>query len=290
MPAVVRHDLWKETGTVKTSSDFHLVLVWSENEGPNEKDAKLTHPSLLIEALAKEYGSRGAGKMRSSQIVESLDDLRPWLGIWRPETPVLYVKAAFKTDIATASWAASLSALEMNRRKGVALKAASAVAILPLANETNDLTAPGRIREELAGAFKSSGVKLLSLEEIDEKLRLNGYTDGGQLGSAIPRDLGGILRAEFLVMGNVEEFHQLPVEEVKAELKLIYAATGETVYAKTFHVVPRQEVSNAGSTAFKALDKAAGMLFKRAAGTVLKEECRSLTARFARAWPSFSSK
>jgi len=54
--------------------------------------------------------------------------------------------------------------------------------------------------------LSSVGYNTIPLDEIDEKLREMGITDGGQLPAATPKELGEKLNVDGLIYGDVIEF------------------------------------------------------------------------------------
>ncbi len=168
------------------------------------------------------------------------------------------------------------------------LKSSGTLAILLLDNETNDLDAPVKIRKNLMDRAQNLGMKALPLDEIDEKLKMMGLTDGGQFRSTTPQKLGKELKADYLVMGSVEEFKSIPGKDVKAALKLVYAPSGETLYEKTLQV--QEEEKNLLNSFFdKALAKAAEVITEKVSGKTLDEESEMLARRYMQAWPHFTS-
>ncbi len=168
------------------------------------------------------------------------------------------------------------------------LKTSATLAILPLENETNDLDAPVKLRKHLAEQAQKLGLNLIALDAIDEKLKKAGFTDAGQFRSTTVQKLGKNVGADYLLMGNVEEFRALPSKEVKAVLKLVYAPDGQTAYEKTLRVV-EEDKNVLNSLLEKALAKAADMVAEKAMGKTLDEESGMLARRFIQSWPHFKN-
>ena len=55
------------------------------------------------------------------------------------------------------------------------------IAVLPMANETTDLDGPPFVRQLIFNRLKARGYQVVPLEEVDAKLKAQGFTDGGQL-------------------------------------------------------------------------------------------------------------
>ena len=164
-------------------------------------------------------------------------------------------------------------------------KPGSPVAVLLLENMTNDLDAPSSVRNSIVVALKGLGASLVPIHEIDERLDKAGFTDGGQFRASTLKELGKIAGADFLVMGEVDEYRILPREEVKASLRVVHAPSGTILFAKTFQDVAPPELSNdIGSTAW-LLRGAGRLLLKKATRTALKEESDAVGRRFASSFP-----
>ena len=105
------------------------------------------------------------------------------------------------------------------------------VAVLPFLNQSTDLTGPVMLRKMLQQKLSQSGWNLVSLEEVDEKLKELGVTDAGQLKVYSQAELGSRLGAESLLYGELEEFSSQNVgvyskREVRLGLKLFQAKDG----------------------------------------------------------------
>jgi len=109
------------------------------------------------------------------------------------------------------------------------------VAVLPLSNETNDLDGPIYVRKLIQDGLTARGVQLVPLDGIDQKLRDNGFTEGGQLGAAQPVDLGQWLEADTLFYTNLVEFGYINIgfywqRKVKVVSRMVDAKTGERLW------------------------------------------------------------
>lgn len=109
------------------------------------------------------------------------------------------------------------------------------VAVLPMANETNDLDGPVFVRKLIQEALAARGLALVPLDQIDAILKDNGFTDGGQLRAAAPADLGKWLSADTLLYTSLVEFNYINVGfywQRKVELvgRLVRAETGERLW------------------------------------------------------------
>lgn len=110
------------------------------------------------------------------------------------------------------------------------------LAVLPLRNETLSLDGPDVVRYWLDQRLaEKKGYPTLPLERVDEALRSLGVTDGGQLGSVEPRDLGAALGVRALVYGDLLDFDYrttglLNVRKVRVRVRMVDAATGERLW------------------------------------------------------------
>ena len=152
------------------------------------------------------------------------------------------------------------------------------LAVLPFTNETNDIEAPGLVRKVLMEVLPQHGYAPLDMDKVDSVLKERfGITDGGQLGSASPENLGKALAADGLLYGNVLSFQDLPLgyvrkKTVKIYLKILDPKTGTLLWADQkgwtnpeFHINP-DEARRAVATQVFDRQK------RRINGTFLREE------------------
>lgn len=109
------------------------------------------------------------------------------------------------------------------------------VAVLLFDNSSTDVSADAVMRKLAADNFRKRGYLPLPLEEVEEKLRGLGISDGGQLPSVKPEEIGKALGTDLLCYGHVEDFTFQNLgfvirKSVKLEVKLVSASSGETVY------------------------------------------------------------
>jgi hypothetical protein len=109
------------------------------------------------------------------------------------------------------------------------------IAVLPMANETNDLDGPRYVRKALFDYLAQSGYTLVPLAEIDEKLKAQGFTDGGQLGAATPQKIGEWVGADGLFYSTLEDFNYILLgyytqRTVKIKGGLVSAASGKKLW------------------------------------------------------------
>jgi hypothetical protein len=82
-------------------------------------------------------------------------------------------------------------------------------ALLPFSDETTSVDGPPLARQLVFAQLKEAGYSLLPLEDIDERLRRRGYSDGGQLGAAKPADLASWLGAGRLLYGDITDYGEI---------------------------------------------------------------------------------
>ncbi len=109
------------------------------------------------------------------------------------------------------------------------------VALLPFENYSNDVSAPGLLREEISKLFARRGYAPQGTAETDEKRRAMGVTDGGQLPAVKPEDIGRALGVDLLCYGSLEDFTFQNLgfvvrKSVRLRLKIVSAGTGETLF------------------------------------------------------------
>lgn len=109
------------------------------------------------------------------------------------------------------------------------------VAVLPFDNESTNISADEIMRKLAGKEFGKRGYAPLPDEEVDEKLHGLGISDGGQLPGVKPEAIGKALGVDLLCYGDVEDFTFQNLgfvvrKNVKLKVKLLSAATGETLY------------------------------------------------------------
>jgi hypothetical protein len=113
--------------------------------------------------------------------------------------------------------------------------AGTAIAVLPFANTTADMDAPGVVRKAFIEGIQTRGINMVPIEVTDEKLRENGITQGGQLEGVDPQTLKELLGVDYAFYGNVETFSSKNImvyvsRWVKAGFKLVYTPRGELLW------------------------------------------------------------
>lgn len=94
-------------------------------------------------------------------------------------------------------------------------------AVLPLDNETNSLDGAVLVRRAAQDYLQKGGYAVMPLEDVDQKLRALGYTDGGQLRHADLTRLAEALKADLLFSGVLQSFDRTPVSrKISGEMHL----------------------------------------------------------------------
>jgi len=83
---------------------------------------------------------------------------------------------------------------------------AEQMAVLPFANDSNNMGAPDRARRLIFRGLARWGYPVLPLEETDRRMREIGLSDGGQLRAFTPAKLAQAAGANRILTGTVREF------------------------------------------------------------------------------------
>ena len=109
------------------------------------------------------------------------------------------------------------------------------IALMPLANDSNDLDASGFVRGVIFQAMQGLGFQMIPLAEIDQKLNEQGFTDGGQLNATTPQKLGEWTGADTVLFATVEDFNYITLgfywqRKVTVSGRLMDPKTGERLW------------------------------------------------------------
>jgi len=109
------------------------------------------------------------------------------------------------------------------------------IAVLPMANQSNDLDGPVYLRQLIQERLAARGYEVLSMAQIDAQLKIQGFTDGGQLGATTPQKIGEWIGADSLFYSTIENFDYINVgfysqRRVKIVGKLVSAKTGRRLW------------------------------------------------------------
>ncbi|MBI5245135.1 MAG: DUF799 family lipoprotein [Elusimicrobia bacterium] len=117
----------------------------------------------------------------------------------------------------------------------LAARAPVEVAVLPFGNEAVNLLGPQMLRKMVAERLEGLGYRPRPLDEVDEKLKGIGVSDGGQLPAYKPVEVGKALGVDGLFYGTVERFSNQNVgfyrqRVVVLKLRLVHAPSGERLW------------------------------------------------------------
>jgi len=108
---------------------------------------------------------------------------------------------------------------------------AGKVALLPLDNESNDLDGPPFVRNLIFQGLAARGFQVLPLEPLDAALKLQGFTDGGQLRAVTPAKIGEWTGCDTILFSTLVNFDYINVgfyaqRRVTIFSRLVDAKTG----------------------------------------------------------------
>ncbi len=170
--------------------------------------------------------------------------------------------------------------------------AEASVVVLPFENQTTNLIGPGMLRKMVFERFSEKGYHTVSMEEIDEKLKKIGVTDGGQL-SYISQ---GVLKETFgnrlACFGTVEYFtfqnlgfivRKKVVLKIKVvslvDDKVVFEATGKGSDTKFFLSKDEAKEAFVKQMALKLLDNMFKSPLKREARAALRRIFKKIPRR-----------
>ncbi|MFH0807203.1 MAG: GNA1162 family protein [Elusimicrobiota bacterium] len=108
------------------------------------------------------------------------------------------------------------------------------VAILPMDNQTTNMDGPRLVREKFYRRMQEKyGYITQPIEETDALLKEMGITDGGQLNSVKPQDVGKKLNVDALIYGNLLVFKPVRVSlgaVLKVSYRMLDTNTGGTLW------------------------------------------------------------
>ena len=144
------------------------------------------------------------------------------------------------------------------------------IAVLPMANESNDLQGPEFVRQVFVRSMENRGYVIAPISETDELLKAKlAITDGGQMGSTTPQKVCAVLGVDAAVYGILLDFKFVNIgfyqnKFVEANFKMI-AKDGQQLWEDQ-RKAARKEVQlnlkDAGDALARGLtEKMAGNLF-----------------------------
>jgi len=124
------------------------------------------------------------------------------------------------------------------------------VAVLPLKNNTTDVTGSDMVRKRMIKALKRRYYNVKPLKEVDKILRDQmGITLGGQLETASAKTLGEVLQVQHVVFGTLIDFGEINtgvynVRKVRAKFKLVNTETEDTAWSRGLGVITQNNAKN----------------------------------------------
>lgn len=82
-------------------------------------------------------------------------------------------------------------------------------AVLPFSDDTNSVDGPDLVRRLVHETLRTGGYAVVPLEEVDARLREQGFSQGGQLRSIEPDQVAKWLGAELILFGHLDKFEQV---------------------------------------------------------------------------------
>lgn len=110
------------------------------------------------------------------------------------------------------------------------------VAVLPMANRSNDLKGHEYVRQEFAQGIERKGYVVLPLQETDEILRTKlGINEGGQLNSVTPQKVGEALGVDAVIYGDLLDFKFVNIgfyqnKFVEADFRMVDTKSGQALW------------------------------------------------------------
>jgi len=83
--------------------------------------------------------------------------------------------------------------------------------VLPMANNTNDLDGPDLVRGLLVQRMRQKGFEVIPPDQVDAALKVQGFTDGGQLAATTPVKIAEWTGAEGLLYSTLDDFNYVDV-------------------------------------------------------------------------------
>lgn len=112
------------------------------------------------------------------------------------------------------------------------------VAVLPFDNMSTDITAEDMMRQMVISAFTKKGWNVIPKEQVDEKLKQIGITDGGQLNSVSSSEIASLTGARYLCYGIINDFKFqnlgfIVLRKVEFEMKIYDSVKNDFIFDET---------------------------------------------------------
>ena len=113
-----------------------------------------------------------------------------------------------------------------------------AVAVLPVGNQSQDITMPILIRYFLEEEMSGKGFKLPArFNELDSDLRQMGISDASQVNDSNLQNIGQSFKVDGVVQGTLLESSQNKgVKTIRASFRLISVFSGQTLWEKQIEI------------------------------------------------------
>jgi hypothetical protein len=164
------------------------------------------------------------------------------------------------------------------------------IAVLPMANETNDLDGPPFVRQLIFNQLMGRGCDLVPLDQIDAKLKAQGFTEGGQLRAASAQQLGLWTGADGLFYGTLVNFSYINLgyywqRKVTVAGRLVSGLTGEKLWESDRTWMTLNVVTKRDQATRQFFTQLAAQAMEKALHVPLQAESRIAVERLLRTLP-----
>ncbi|MFH1282565.1 MAG: GNA1162 family protein [bacterium] len=164
------------------------------------------------------------------------------------------------------------------------------VALLPVANQSNDLNAPELVRKLMLEVLVSKGYEVKPLDTTDEILKKNGISEGGQLNAVTPEKLGKELDVGGLFYGEIIEYNFINVgvyrnRVVEIDYKLVDPQTGKMLWEDQRKVSNKQFEFDQDKMVKSLALGLAEKVIENLISSPLLPECKAVINKIARTLP-----
>lgn len=252
--------IWKEVAFAQNHpSAYHNLAVYYESQG--SYDLALKNYQAAKAAYARVKGDMEYGYLFPYTWDHAIDDLE----MLRQNQEITARTAAKPALSAQPQWFSKKTA------------------VLPLTNESNFVDAPLLLRRLIEERLRQQGYSVIDPGVVDEALRTQGATEGAHLAVLSSKKIAELLKADYLVYGQIHEFNEVPLgvyhkREVGLTLELHAAGTGEVLW-KARKKILKEEGGAKGKEAFGlAVLQLVKGLAERIGKFPLKEESAQLVS------------
>lgn len=253
---------------------FAEAQLFGKNSGPYLAVAEYLHQA----GARGEVTNRPATDPTAGQLAAFAGAIIPGAAL---ATGAVGLRQTVQTGL-NAAQSAKTMADTAERAEGLQIKvpesfADKKVVVLPLDNLTNDLQGPLLLRQLMQMQLAAAGYRSESSDWIDKKLKELGITDGGQLPSRKPDELGAALQSDALLYAELTEFKNqnlggYAARTVEAHAWLVDAKTGGTLWEATKRKSNRRAALTGDAIKAGAVTGYAGSMAEKAMGNPLRQE------------------